>query len=279
MKVSVLILTFNEAQNLPRCLASLDWCDDIVIVDSGSTDTTIEIADVHGARTLSRPFDNFAAQRNYGIEYGDLRHDWVLHLDADEVLTEAFVTALFKLSPHDDIWAYNVPSKIILFGRWLKYAGMYPTYQVRLGRTDKLRFSQVGHGQREDLAQDKVAVFPEPYLHHNFSHGMKRWLEKHVRYAADEAKMISDPLIGASTLKSARGPVSRRRFAKSLSARIPVWLRPFARFIYIVFFRQGFRDGSAGLAYAFMLAVYEGMIALFVFEAKQASQTDHNNQQ
>lgn len=199
MKVSTLILTFNEEGNLPACLAALSWCDDIVVLDSGSTDKTIEIARRHGARILERPFDTFAAQRNFGLDAGSFRHDWVLHLDADEVLTPAFREHIASLAPMPAIDAWRVPSKTILFGRWLKHAGMYPTYQVRLGHRERLRFKQVGHGQREDLSSDRVATFPEPYLHYNFSHGMRRWLEKHIRYAQDEAREIIARRRGAPT--------------------------------------------------------------------------------
>lgn len=190
MKVSVLLLTFNEAANLPRCLAALAWCDDIVTVDSGSTDGTLEIARAAGVRVLSRPFDDFATQRNFGLDHGDLRNEWVLHLDADEVVTEAFRARLEALEPPAGVDAYRVPSKLMLNGRWLRRAGMYPAYQVRLGHRERLRFVQVGHGQREDLPPGRVGTFDEPYLHYNFSHGLPAWLRKHVRYAEDRARSI-----------------------------------------------------------------------------------------
>jgi glycosyltransferase involved in cell wall biosynthesis len=90
MKVSVLILAYNEAANLPACLDALAWCDDIIVIESGSSKRTVEFALAQGAKVITRPFDSFAAQRNFGLEHGDLCHDWVLHLDADEVLTAEF---------------------------------------------------------------------------------------------------------------------------------------------------------------------------------------------
>src|SRR5687768_9404472 len=109
MKVSVLILTYNEQANLGACLAALRWCDDVLVLDSGSTDATVSIAQQWGARILSRPFDEFAAQRNFGLEHGALHHEWVLHLDADEVLPAAFVERLLALEPTAGIEGYNVP--------------------------------------------------------------------------------------------------------------------------------------------------------------------------
>jgi glycosyltransferase involved in cell wall biosynthesis len=270
MKCSVLILTHNEAANLPACLDALAWCDDIVVIDSGSSDGTVELARARGARILSRPFDTFAAQRNFGLDHGALRYEWVLHLDADEVLTREFVAALQQLSVPPGVDAYRVPSKLILSGQWLRFAGMYPVYQVRIGHRDRLRFKQVGHGQREDVSPDRVELFPEPYLHFSFSHGMRRWLEKHVRYASEEADLMlalrSEVTGSRPDGKRSTDPTERRRMAKAWSAKLPFALRPALRFIYLYFFRQGFRDGRTGLAYALMMSVYEGMIAVFAYE-------------
>src|SRR5262249_4584596 len=162
----------------------------VIIVDSGSTDRTLDIARAHGLRILSRAFDDFARQRNFGLEEGRPRHEWVLHLDADEVVTPEMCEHLHALQPVADFDAYRVPSKLMLGERWLRHAGMYPTYQVRLGHRDRLRFKQVGHGQREDLPSERVGTFEEPYLHYNFSQGLAAWLRKHLKYAEDEARLI-----------------------------------------------------------------------------------------
>lgn len=269
MKVSCLILTRNEEANIGPCLEALRWCDDIVVLDSGSTDQTIEMAREHGARILERPFDCFANQRNFGLEHGQFHNDWVLHLDADEIVTPEFVAALSSLDTEPGIDAYRVPSKTMLYGRWLRHAGMYPTYQVRLGHRDRLRFVQIGHGQREALPPDRLADFPEPYLHYSFSHGMRQWLEKHLRYAADEADLIVREREAGLTkpmIPSGGDRTSARRKLKAYSSRIPLALRPFARFMYVYVVRRGFLDGGAGLTYACMLSVYEGMTALMAHE-------------
>jgi glycosyltransferase involved in cell wall biosynthesis len=265
MKVSVLILTYNEAKNLPRCLAALSWCDDILVVDSGSTDDTVAIARAAGARVLTRPFDNFANQRNFGLAAGEFQHEWVLHLDADEVVTPAFRARLERLEYSDGIDAYLVPSKLMLHEHWLRYAGMYPTYQVRLGHRDRLRFKQVGHGQREDLPPERVGTFEEPYLHYNFSQGLGAWLRKHLKYAEDEARALVASRNGQQRSLSqlfSGDATSRRRALKEISNHLPLALRPVARFFYVLIWRRGFLDGSYGILYALMLSVYEGMIAV-----------------
>ena len=185
--ISVLILTLNEAQNLPRCLESVAWSDDVLVVDSFSTDRTVELARSRGARVLQNRFEDFARQRNFGLREGKLKHDWVLHLDADEVVTpelQAELQALANRAEHD---AYRVASKMMFQGRWLKRSGMYPSYQVRFGRRDRLKFQQVGHGQRESLATGSVGTLREPLLHHSFSKGLADWIERHNRYSTAEA--------------------------------------------------------------------------------------------
>lgn len=261
MNVSILIIAYNEEKNLPACLNALTWCNDIVLVDSGSTDQTVELAARAGVRILRRQFDDFASQRNYGLEHGNFKHDWVLHLDADEVLTPDFILALYELVPEAGVAAFRVPSKLILFGQWLKNSGMYPTYQVRLGLKDQLRFAQVGHGQREMLPESSIGIFSQPYLHYSFSGGMTKWLERHIRYAKDEAKLILDVRRGQSPSAN-----TRRHRLKNLSSQVPLWLRPCARFVYVYFVRRGFLDGRSGLMYSVMLASYEGMVSIFAYE-------------
>ena len=267
MKVSTLLLTLNEAANLPDCLDGLSWCDDVLVLDSGSTDGTCEIAAQRGARVMTRPFDSFAAQRNHGLEHGELAHDWVLHLDADEIVTPAFAAALAALEPRDDVDAYRVPFKTIFFGRWLRHASMWPAYQVRLGHARRLRFVQIGHGQREATLPERVQTFEHAIEHYSFSHGLKAWLDKHVRYARDEADQLASDRrtkVPAGLLDA--DSTGRRRAAKALASRLPLWLRPVARFAYVFVWRRGFLDGRRGFVYAFMLSVYEGMIAVLSYE-------------
>jgi glycosyltransferase involved in cell wall biosynthesis len=267
MKVSVLILAFNEAQNLPRCLSSLDWCDDVVVVDSGSTDGSQEIAMRYGARVITRSFDNFAEQRNFGLMNGNLRHDWVLHLDADEVSTAAFRQAIETLDESSDVDGYFVPSKLMFANRWLKYASNFPVYQARIGHKERFRFIQVGHGQREHPSA-RMQILTEPYLHYNFSHGLQKWFEKHIRYAADEVDQMNHDGWGIGKVESTSiysRVGSRRRFKRFLNA-VPYAVRPVLRFGQIYLWNQGFRDGRAGFTYAIMVSIYEGMIAVLAYE-------------
>lgn len=267
MNVSVIILTFNEEKNLPRCLDALRWCDDIIVVDSGSSDLSVDIAKSYGARVFHRKFDNFSDQRNFGVSACNPKYEWVLHLDADEVITENFFSELSKLDPKQDVFAYQVPSKLMLFNQWLRYSSMYPVYQVRIGHRDKLQFVQHGHGQKENLSVSNIGLFPEPYLHFGFSHGLTAWLRKHAGYAEDEAKLIFSSYIGASVPLNTNS-FGSHRWVKEASVKLPLVLRPVARFFYMLVVKRAFLDGRLGLLYVFMLSVYEAMISLHVMFLK-----------
>lgn len=271
--ISTVILTHNEAANLPRCLASLRWCDDVLVLDSGSSDDSVAIARAAGARVATRAFDSFAAQRNHAMEHGALRHPWVLHVDADEVVTPALAEELRAIAAGGDsrFPVYRVPSRLIFMGRWLRHAGMYPAYQVRFGRAAELRFVDHGHGQRETHPIEQVGTLREALDHHNFSKGVNDWLTRHLRYARAEAAQAlaerSAPLRPAELVHA--DATVRRRAAKRLAQRLPC--RAALRFAYVYFVRGGFLDGRAGFHYARLLGTYQYLIDLNTRELAQAT--------
>lgn len=257
--ISVLILTLDEERNIARCMRALDWCDDIVVLDSFSSDATRETAGELGARVFERRFDNFAAQRNHALDNIDFRHPWVLHLDADEVVTPELRDEMARAVAGNACQAYKLPSKLIFQGKWLRFAGMYPCYQVRLGHRDHLRFEQVGHGQRESLPVEQVGTLQNPYLHYSFSKGMADWIERHNRYSTDEARLA---IAGGAfhprgwwEILILKDKTERRRALKARAARLP--LRPTLRFLYMYVLKLGILDGRAGFTYCRLLAMYE----------------------
>lgn len=259
--ISVVVLTYNEIENIERCLASLAWSDDVLVVDSGSTDGTPALAERLGARVLRREFDDFAGQRNYALDHGGLKHDFVLHIDADEVVTPELLREMQDIVRTDGaLLGYRVPSRLMMMGQWLKHSGMYPSYQVRFGSRQHLRFHMVGHGQREVLLHKDVGTLKGDLIHYNFSKGISDWLIKHARYARDEAaSAVREPNRERwRDVIATRDTVERRRILKALSQRMP--FRPLARFIYVYLIRRGFLDGRAGLRYALLIALYQWAI-------------------
>ena len=260
--VSVLLLTLNEEADLPKCLAALGWCRDVVVLDSCSTDRTCEIARAAGARVFVRRFDGFASQRNHALANIEFAHTWILHLDADEIVTDELVDSLRRVLTSGEYDAYRLPSKTMFEGRWMRRSGMYPAYQVRLTRNGAFRFRQVGHGQKEDVPVSRVGTLDVPYLHFPFSKGLEDWYAKHNRYSTQEALLARETegdLRFAWDALFASDSYQRRQALRRLSQRLP--LRPLARFLYMYILRGGVLEGRSGLEYCLLLACYEFMIS------------------
>jgi glycosyltransferase involved in cell wall biosynthesis len=257
--ISVVIIANNEEKNLIRCVNSVSWSNDIILVDSGSTDSTLSVADKLGIRIYHNNFIDYADQRNYVTRNNLINNKFTLYLDADEEVTEELKAELIKILTSDKLYAgYKIPFKLIWMNRWLRYSGMYPAYQVRFGQTDKLIFKMVGHGQREDLDINQVGVINSPINHYNFSKGTLNWIVRHCNYAKlesfdkDDGDYTLSGIINNSTV--------RRRWLKKISYHLPC--RPIFRFIYIYIIKYGFLDGKYGFRYAILLSVYEYMIDL-----------------
>lgn len=260
---SVLILTLNEEANLPDCIASTHGCEDVVVLDSGSTDNTCKIARKLGARVHTRPFDSFAGQRNHAQHNIFFRHPWVFHLDADERMTSELVeecSQMAKNNPECD--GFHVAPRMLWMGKWLPRCTDFPAYQARFVKAPSFEFIQVGHGQREAPSM-RMGRLHHNYLHEMCPNGEAAWLEKHRRYARDEAaQALTAHSSAASPALSelfSKSPLVRRRALKALSHALP--LRPAARFVYQYLLKGGFLDGDSGLRYCRLLAKYEGFVA------------------
>lgn len=260
--ISIVILTLDEEINIAACLASCSWTDDVHVLDSGSTDRTVEVAESLGARVHFNRFTSFGAQRNWAIESIPLRYPWVFHLDADECFTPAMISELDRLMQRNPAEAgFHVPSKLIFLDRWLRRSGGYPVYQMRLFHKERMRFCDHGHGQREEC-DGEIGRLAEPYLHYAFSKGLPDWLDKHNRYSTLEAEQILVARGTETTLSGvfSRDPVVRRRTLKAFTNSVPC--RASLRWFYTMFVLGGVLDGPPGWTYARMLALYESMIAL-----------------
>jgi glycosyltransferase involved in cell wall biosynthesis len=255
---SVVILTLNEEKALPACLESLRGVEDVVLLDSGSTDRTLEIATAAGLRVYTRRFDDFAGQHNFAQRSIAFRNPWVFHLDADERMTPELDDECRKASHRTDLDGFRAAPKMIFEGRWIPHCTDYPAYQARFVRAPAFEFIQVGHGQREALDM-RVENLKSGYLHDMSIYGVEAWLEKHRRYArAEAAAQVAQCARVSPSLLFSHDPLIRRRSLKRLSFMLP--FRPAFRFAYQYFLRGGFLDGGPGLRYCLLLARYEGFI-------------------
>lgn len=260
-------MTKNEANDLPQCLAALTWCDDVHLLDSGSTDKTLQIATSFGLKIWEHPFESFGKQRNYALDHIDIKYNWILFLDADEVVTPKFKDAIIKASQTEDdsIAGYYCCWKMILEGTWLKRCDSFPKWQFRMLRKGRANFTDFGHGQKEGKVNGTLKYIKEPYLHYGFSKGWANWIAKHNGYSTSEAKDRIEKIPPFQNCFSKNSSI-RNPALKSWLSKFPGW--PFLRFCHGYVFKLGFLEGKAGFVYCINMAYYEFLIQIKMQEYK-----------
>lgn len=270
--ISVLILTKNEEQDLPGCLNSVTWCDDVHVFDSFSDDQTVEIAMKAGAKVTKRKFDNWSAHQNWGLANIPFKYPWVLYIDADERVSDSLYSAL-KAFDHvkTDKVALEVQRRDFAWnGTWLKHAQISP-YYMRLFRPEKMRYERlVNPVSKPDGPTGKIEGFLD---HYPFSKGIRFWLQRHLGYADMEAAMRLEDINQGTSFSLFKALFSKdfttRRFhQKGIFYKLPG--RPLIKFFYMVFVRLAFLDGRAGITYATLQAIYEYFIVLRTIELGNA---------
>jgi glycosyltransferase involved in cell wall biosynthesis len=273
---SVLILTHDEAKNVRVCIDSLraasggDLSLDIAVIDSGSTDGTVEIVRKMGIPIYERSFDTFAQQRNWGMDSIPWTFEWILHLDADERVDRNLITEIAAKTRHSRRDAYLIANRLFFMGKWIRYSSRYPHYQARLLHRHRARFMQRGHGQYLDDNCRDVGRLRHPYDHFNFSKGISEWVEKHNRYSTAEAEKLSGASFSAPQVLrrfiGSRNREASQQAMKAMAASLP--FRPLARFLYLYCWKWGFLDGRPGFDYCVLMAFYEFLISLKQREKK-----------
>ncbi|SEL24382.1 glycosyltransferase family 2 protein [Parapedobacter koreensis] len=269
--ISVLILTKNEEQDIAGCLSSVSWCDDVHVLDSFSSDDTVDIARAAGARVSQRAFDGYASQRNAGLAL-PFKHEWVFILDADERAPQCLFPILREavLAADDRIAGFRLRRRDFYNRRWLKHAQITP-YYIRLVRKDKAHY----YREVNEVLQiaGEVGELPAYFNHYPFSKGMRHWLKKHNRYSTMEAMRWIEEHDGNIKFSIKKALFSKdfsekRYHQKGLFYKLPA--RPLIKWLYIVFFRLAILDGRAGLTYATLQAIYEYFIRLKTKELLRA---------
>ena len=267
--ISIVILTLNEELNLPGCLESVKWSDDIVVYDSFSSDRTVEIARAAGVRVVQRKFDNYAAQRNAALSEVQYKYNWVLMVDADERWPESIFKEIDEALGQGDgnITIYNFLRYDMFLGRWLKRSNGYPTW---VGRLMKIGRVTINREINEEYHTDgKNGYLKTHFVHYPFNKGIAYWFERHNRYSTMEAQALVEEVRAEMDWRGlcSSVPNIRRKALKQLAYRIPG--RPFLVFVYLTVFRLGFLDGVPGLTYATLRMFYEFMIDLKVKELRR----------
>jgi glycosyltransferase involved in cell wall biosynthesis len=271
MSVSVLILTLNEESNIGACLDTLDWSDDVVVLDSLSMDQTQAIARQRGARVVERKFDNWSSHQNWAVTHIPFRHPWVLYLDADERCElDLRDEILRRATPGAPEAAFRIRRKDHYMGRWLKHAQLYPSWFVRLFRPDKISYERLVNPIAS--VDGIIGNLDAHILHYPFSHGVAHWIARHNNYSdleALELRKIRLAAVKRSARLFASDPNERRRALKDLFFRLPA--RPAIKFAYYYFWRRGFLDGRAGLTYSTLQTIYEYFISCKCAELERRS--------
>ncbi len=269
--ISTVVLTKNEEKDLGSCLKSIKWCDDVHVLDSGSTDNTVEIACLNNAKVTVNEFKSFGQQRNFALDCLQIKNDWILFLDADEIVTERFRMAMFEaIKNADEIAGFYCCWKLLLDGKWLKHSDNFPKWQFRLMRKGRARFKDFGHGQKEDLVLGSIGYIREPYLHYGFSKGWRHWVDRHNRYSGSEASARFYNCPPFRNVFSKHGSI-RNPALKSWLIKLPGW--PFMRFFYSYILRGGFLEGTPGFIYCINMGYYEFLIKIKMREIKKQLRT------
>jgi glycosyltransferase involved in cell wall biosynthesis len=248
-QLSVLLITYNEEINIYRTLSSLTWISDVLIIDSGSTDKTIDIiSQFPNTRIIHRKFDTFANQCNFGLSC--LESEWVLSIDADYVIPSTLSNEIYqtlRLYIHDDYYAaFQIKFKYCINGKPIR-SGLLPS-RTCLYRREHASYVDQGHGHRV-VVNGRVGMLKNK-IYHDDRKSILTWLVNQTRYQSSEAKMLSQ-----STLQDLPTQDLIRKYS---------FLAPFSAFFMCIFLRGGILDGKEGVIYAFQRVIAESLLYIYM---------------
>ncbi len=280
--VSVLIPALNEELNLPACLESVARADEVFVVDSQSSDRSIEISQEYGANVVQFHFNGrWPKKKNWSLENLPFRNEWVLIVDCDERITPELWDEIEEAIKDSNYNGYYLNRKVFFLGKWIRYGGKYPDWNLRLfrhqlGRYENLKTEDIPNtGDNEVhehvVLEGDVGYLKEDMLHIDFR-DIYHWLQRHNRYSNWEARVYYNLLTGqdeSGTIEANLfgNAVQRKRFLKKIWVRLP--FKPLLRFVLFYFIRLGFLDGSPGYIYGRLLSQYEYQIGVKLYELRK----------
>jgi glycosyltransferase involved in cell wall biosynthesis len=273
--VSVIVPVKNEAANLGRCLPALAWADEVFVVDSQSTDETARVAEAHGARVVQFHFNgSYPKKKNWALENLPFRNEWVLIVDADEVVVPELADEIARRTAADEADGFYLNMKYYFLGRRIRHCGYNECWNLRLFRHRLGRYERMPAAPGSDAGDNEAHEHVElagrvSKLRHELDHfaypTISAWVEKHNRYSTWEAEQFERFLNAPIPAGIGRGK-RIKRMLKKLYLRLP--MRPSIRFVYAYVVRLGFLDGYPGLVFCALLAFYEMLIAAKVYERR-----------
>ncbi len=267
--LSVLIPTLNERRNICDCIHSVRWADEIVVMDSGSTDGTQELARRNGAKVADFVWNRkFPKKKNWALENVQWRNEWVFILDADERITPELADEIKEVLKDPGADGYFINRRFMFMGRWIRHCGYYPSWNLRLfrhakGRYEKLHSGDTRSGDNE-IHEHLALAGATAYLRHEMLHfaypDIFTWMEKHNRYSNWEAEIQVSHERGGRKESQIGVRLARKRWLKEWSHALP--FRPTLRFLYSYFLQLGLLDGYEGYVLCRLLGSYE-MLSVF----------------
>jgi glycosyltransferase involved in cell wall biosynthesis len=282
--VSVIVPVFNEEKNLARALASVSWADDVWVVDSGSTDRTVEIARAFGAQVVQFDFNGvWPKKKNWSLENLALKNEWIFLLDADEELPAEAADEIGAIiaDKQSEIKGYWINRRFMFMDRWMKHA-YYPNWNLRLLRRGCGRFEQLARGATDSgdnevhehlQVSGKSGKLSCEMLHYPFP-DVATFIEKHNRYSNWEAVVAVEGGHQTEDPKQQR-EVDRKRLLKRWVQRLP--FRPTLRFFWVYVLQRGFLDGREGFYFARLHAIYEQMTLMKIYQLHQRSKDKNSS--
>lgn len=275
--ISIIILTHNDEVQIENCLSSLaGLSDDIVIIDSNSKDNTLTICEKFGARVFQNPFINQAIQFNWGLDNINLKYDWVLRLDSDEILPDRLKREIAnKLETPNDFKGFYLNRRMYWMGRWLRHGRMYPHFILRLFKKGFARYEE--KTEEHLIVDGEVGFLESDFLEDNKKNNLDYFTKKHLQTARGELSEIlnseSADVLGSLKPRLFGHKVNRTRWLKeNIYMRMPLFIRPFFYFFYRYFVCLGFLDGRPGLIFHVLQAFwYRFYIDAKVYEARLAA--------
>lgn len=281
---SFIILTFNEEQHLPRLLNSIAQLNaPIFILDSGSTDDTLKIAESFGASVKSHPFENHPKQWDYALKNFEVQTPWVIGLDADQIVTPELLELLinFNDEAYHNVDGIYFNRKNIFKGKWIKYGGYYPKYQLKMFRYG-IGYSDLNENMdHRFIVTGNTTIWKKGHiLEENLKENEIRfWIDKHNRYsdlvASEEIERMENLRKQTIKPKLFGDPDQRTAYLKSMWWKLPRFFRPFIYFTYRMTFQLGFLDGRTGILFHFLQGFWFRLI-VDVKIAEKLNQTHKN---
>lgn len=282
--LSVIILTHNEGLHIERCIRSIQRVTDkIFIVDSYSTDNTVELATGLGAVVVQNPWVSYAFQFNFGIENNPFGCGWLMRMDADEYLTPELAAEIQQTLPHTgpDITGLYIKRRVLFMNKWIRNGGYYPIWLLRIWRSGLGVCEELWMDEHIKVASGTMAHMKNDLVDHNLNN-LTWWTQKHNNYAIREVIDLLNIRYNFENRKTVKPDFwgtqeQRKRFLKVRYANLPLFTRPFFYFVYRYFFQLGFLDGKKGLIWHFLQGFwYRFLVDAKIFEVYERVGKDKN---